>query len=311
MNSSGKYDDVMDSLWDRLDARMGAYPPPLDEQVEALRVYIDAPARQYFSRPDAPPLVLLPIWLGSRLLPEVLLDLIESTALLYLFIRIQDDVLDEPETRGHADWLLLGNALLWDAFALLRDNVPCGEFSSRSRAAWLKFNSATAAERRQLFSSDAAPYEENVFEEHCRKVAMAEIPLLAILALENRLHLSDHVSALISQLGVAYGLTNDVIGFRRDVAAGMQTHLISLVRAHVPEEKWPDADSMSQALLEGAHIENFLARARNAHLRAERHASELGISEFKKFTKQRLARLREIEQQTLLTRFSAALVQAT
>lgn len=309
MSAAPPHADVFQDLWDRLDTRLETYPAPLDQQVKALRRYIDAPAREYFSRPDAPPLLLLPIWLGSRLKPEVLRDLIEATALLYLFIRIQDDVLDEPETRGHTDWLLLGNALLWDALALLRTNVSNAEFWSASRNAWLVFNSATLAERVQLFSPAPPSYDDVLFEKHCRKVAMAELPLLFVLSLENRLHLSGHVTALISHLGVAYGLTNDVIGFRRDVAAGMRTHLIDRVRAQVPQDKWQDGDAMSRALLEGAHIESFLERARYAQRSAEPHAKKLGISEFRKFTQQRLARLDDIERQTLLTKLSVALAE--
>jgi hypothetical protein len=306
-----QHSDLIDALWDRLDARLGSYGAPLDEQVDGLRRYIDAPARTYFTRPDAPPLLFLPLWLGARLGRDELLDVSESTALFYLYVRIQDDLLDEPETRGRADWLLLGNALLWDALELLRGRVVGSDFWAASREAWLLFSCATSAERTDLSSDDAGSYDETLFEDHCRKVAMAEIPLLAILQLQGRFELAPHVPPLIAELGVAYGLTNDVVGFRRDVAAGMRTHLIDRVRAHVPRAKWNDGDAMSRALLERDHIEAFLQRARRAHRRAAKHAKKLGISEFSQFTSERLARLEEIERQTQITRLSAALARET
>lgn len=307
MNFYAPHRDLMTTLWERLDARLANLSPPLAEQALGLRAYIDAPARAYFSQKDAPPLILLPIWLGAALPRATLEDILEATALLYLFIRIQDDVLDEPKTRGRADWLLLGNTLLWDGLALIRNHINNAEFWHESRSSWLDFNSATAAERVRLFDENVTSYEEATFTEHCRKVAVAEIPLFAILHLEKRNHLRESVRGLISNLGVAYGLTNDIVGFQRDVTAGMQTHLIAQVRPHVAKKKWGDPAAMSTALLQGSHIESFLLRARRAHRSASRNAHQLGLSEFRAFTKQRLLRLEELERQTLLTRLSAAL----
>lgn len=307
MSVFSKHQETIDALWDRLDRRLESYPPPMDQQVEGLRQYVDAPARSYFNRPDAPPLILLTIWLGKDLEEELLLDVVESAALLYLHIRIQDDVLDEPETRGRADWLLLGNALLWDGFDFLRRRVQSDEFWRVGRLAWLQFSCATAKERTQLHSSEAGSYHEGLFQEHCRKVAMAEIPLLAVLALQSRFELYRYVSPLILDLGVAYGLTNDVVGFKRDVAAGMRTHLIDQVQSHVPRDQWKCEDSMSRALLERDHIEGFLERARRAHRSAAKHAKNLGISEFSKFTSERVSRLDELERQVQITRLAAAM----
>lgn len=311
MSVFSQHQDLIDALWDRLDARLDSYAAPLDVQVAALRRYIDAPARTYFNRPDAPPLIFLPIWLGGSLDRDELLDVIESTALLYLYVRIQDDVLDEPETRGRADWLLLGNALVWDGLELLRGRVRGADFWRASRKAWLRFSSATAAERTELSSGGAGGYDEPRFQVHCQKVAMAEIPLLAVLELGDRFELARHVSPLIAELGIAYGLTNDVVGFRRDVTAGMRTHLIDQVRAHVLPRRWNDVEAMSRGLLERDHIEAFLQRAGRAHRRAVQHGKKLGMAEFSPFTTERLARLDELARQAQVTRLSAALARET
>jgi phytoene/squalene synthetase len=311
LNFYAPHEELMTTLWERLDARLADLPAPLREQAEGLKQYIDAPARAYFSREDAPPLVLLPLWLGAGLPRAILEDIVEATALLYLFVRIQDDVLDEPQARGRADWLLLGNVLLWDGLSLLRKHVKSPEFWRESRSAWLDFNSATAAERRQLFDETRTSYEEPTFQDHCRKVAVAELPLFAILSLEKRLHLKESVRSLISKLGVAYGLTNDVIGFQRDVVAGMQTHLIAQIRPQVAKISWGNKAVMSAALLQSAEVESFLERARRAHRSANRDAKKLGLAQFPAFTRRRLARLDELERQTLLARLSAALAQET
>ena len=302
---------LLDELWDRLEGRLRSYPSSIDDQVAGLRAYIDAPSRTYFNRPDAPPLLHLVMWLGVDLERATLVDILEATALLYLFVRIQDDILDEPDTRGHTDWLLLGNALLWDGIDLLRRRVEHHDFWAVSRGAWLQFCGSTARERTRLLREEAGTYREDEFEQDCRKVALAEIPLLAVLALDTRFEMRDHVGRLVADLGVAYGLTNDIVGFRRDVAANMRTHLIDRVRAHVPAERWSDGEAMCRALLDRSHLETFFRRARNAHRRAARHAKKLGLSQFPKFTAERLERLFQLEREALIARLSATLANET
>src|SRR5690606_27795560 len=145
-----EHEALIHRLWDRLERRVAAYPTEIARQGKSFFVHIQARERRYFSREGTPPLLYLPIWLGRGVDRRRLLDVLEATALLYFYVRIQDDNLDEPETRGHRDWLLLGNAFVWDALEGFRRCTSDRRFWRLASRAWTTFTEATAAERTEL-----------------------------------------------------------------------------------------------------------------------------------------------------------------
>lgn len=277
-------------MWERLDARLDAYPPSLRALADRFRASIRSGDRVYFSFADAAPLLYLPVWL-RRAPDDALDDILEGTALLYWYVRIQDNVVDEPEERGHAPLLLLANALQWDAMELL----PTGdaEFRRRSREAWLEFSEQTEAERRHI--AERLPYLEADFARHARKVALAEVPIYAAMAASGDWSGVERVPALIHALGQAYGLVNDVLGHERDLRTNGHTYLLAGLRD-------PRAD-----LVASNRLEAFLDRAAAHHDEAREHARALGMREIDAYTAERRARLAGIRDTISLLRLGASL----
>lgn len=290
MNAYRSEGERIDRMWTRLEARLDAYPPALRALADRFRASIRAADRIYFSFTDAAPLLYLPIWL-RRARDEAVDDILEATALLYWYVRIQDNVVDEPEERGHAPYLLLANALHWDAMALLP--FADAEFSRRARDAWLEFSEQTEAERVHI--SERRPYGEADFARHARKVALAEVPIYATMAASGDWSGVDRVAPLIHALGRAYGLVNDVLGHERDLRTNGHTYLLAGL-----------ADPRRE-LLASDRLEGFLDRAARHHEEAREHARALGMTEIEAYTEERKARLAGIRDTISLLRLGASL----
>ncbi len=291
---------LVDGVWERLRARVASYPDALRELSEAWFARVEG--QGFFGAPDAAPLLFLPLWAdpgGSR---ESHVSLGEATALAYFHVRVQDNVIDEPDGRSDPPLLLAANAWLWDAFRVWAD-VPHAGFQAAARDAWMRFSAATEAERRQLGRRGA--YPDELFRAHAGKVALAEIPVLAVLARTGRWALAPQVRPLVQALGVAYGRMNDVAGHARDLRAGMATHLLSSVRGSLPEDA-PDEDVL-RAIATAPWLEEALERAAHDHAAALPFAEALGMAAFAGYHEERVARLRAWQTRIALLRLASAL----
>jgi hypothetical protein len=302
---------LLHQLWARLERRIRDYPRPIAAQGAAFLRSIDAGKRIYFSHPESAPLLYLPLWLGRDLARTDLLRILEFTALLYFYIRIQDDVLDEPAQRGQPEWLLLGNLMFWDGFRVLDDWLRDPEFSRRSRRAWCAYSAATECERRclgrRLRTRRDAIYSDRNFVAHARKVAMAEIPLYAVLSRRRRWEAVEHIPKLIHLLGQAYGLTNDVDGSERDLQAGMNTYLLAQVRADLPFSRRHDHHAIRDALHRSPYREKFMLRAARLLERTREPALALGMDTIDDFITERVQRLQQAAVDFALVRLGLAL----
>ncbi len=288
-------------LWDRLDARMAALPPSLAALARQFRTSIRADERQYFSFADAAPLLYLPIWLG-RADDAALDDILEASALAYWYVRIQDNVIDEPAERGHASLLLLANTFLWDALDLWRARISDPRFWALSRQAWRTFSEETEAER--LCISERREYSTQDFTTHARKVAVAEIPIYAVMAASDDWRGVEHVPNLVHALGQAYGRLNDVLGHERDLRTNGNTFLLARAQARAGAA---DTDAIRAALLRSDLLEEFLDEAMVSHRAALVHAEAVGIPAMGIFTDERLARLGTMRVQVSLMRLASEL----
>jgi hypothetical protein len=290
-----RYRERLAGVVDRVFRRARSLPAPLRRLGKEWLATLGPRPRQYFSSEDSPPLLYLPLWLAegltkrggpadSRRLDAIL----EATALLYFHTRIQDNVLDEPLTRGRAPHLLLGNVFEMEAWACLHALPLSRGFWSHATQAWWVFSSETAAEHTQLLSR--APYPSARFRRHARKVALARIPLHAVQDLLGR-PVPRLVNAFIDRLGQAYGLANDVLGVERDLEARLRTHLIATVEQDLPARPRPTPARLRRALLEQAHLESFLDRAMALHRRLVPMGEQLGIRCMAEFTAERIQRL--------------------
>jgi hypothetical protein len=298
---------LLDEVWERLALRFRGYPASLRALVGRFVKTLGPHPQRYFSGPDAGPVVHLPIWLAGPRSRRALPDLIEATALAYFYVRIQDNVVDEPHTRGQPPLLLLGNVFLADAIALLASFVKSDAFWTAARSAWSVFSAQTEAERVQIASPRA--YPSAAFRRHARKVALARIPLYAVLAREHRNGKRDFakVDRLIDLMGEAYGLVNDVLGCARDLAAGARTYLLGTAAASLPLKSRRNPQAIVRVLATTPLFESFLTRAIRIHRRAQRTGEALGVHNMAAFTEQRTARIAWHLQQATTLRLAVAL----
>jgi hypothetical protein len=298
MHSYEAFQPTIDSAWELLEARFAALPAPLDALARRWLARIsDAEKghRGYFSSQLAPPLVFLPLWLRERFRrdrpavapsDEVTVRLVAATMWGYLYIRIQDDLLDEssPE-RGQT---LLGNVCGLELVRLLEaDFGGSAAFRSAFERAWIDFSRWTLAEHEQLLSN--TPYPVEHFEQHARKVAFARVPLLALCGLAGRTELEPRVEALIDQLGVAYGLTNDVVGWQRDLSNGHRTFLLARAGFTRGEPLEEARGKVREALYGHGLLVETLEASAQWQRRAAQSAEELGLAEFADYTRERIA----------------------
>lgn len=286
-------------MWDRLDARLARLPPQLAVLGKQFRASIRADDRAYFSSPDAAPLLFLPIWL-ARADDDALDDILEASALAYWYVRIQDNVIDEPAERGHSPYLLLANIFIWDALELWRKRISSERFWALSRAAWTRFSDETEGERACIAGRSA--YSESAFVRHAGKVALAEIPIFAVMAVSDDWRGADCVPPLVHALGQAYGRLNDVLGHERDLRTNGHTYLLAKAAEVAGSTQ---IDAMRKALIESELLETFLDGAVENHREAAVCAEKIGISQMQAFTAERLARLATMRLQISLLRLGS------
>jgi hypothetical protein len=293
-------------VWRRLERRLKAYPGQIGRYGATFLKSIGGDGERYFSSSRATPLLHLPIWMASRLTQGELVPLLEASGLAYFHARIQDDVLDEPLTRGRPEWLLLSNCLIWDATSVFLDCSTQAGYRRLCRAALAEFSRATATERRILLRPDPR-YAIRSFAGHAGKAALAAIPLYAVAARQGDLAKMRHVMPLVRTLGMAYGLTNDLQGFERDLAAGHNTFLITELKRRALPATVEGPAGVEQALYRTDVVERTLARAIRYHDRARPFARLLGMSSFSDYTDQRIRWLRGWTREATLGRLAQAI----
>ncbi|MFL5344017.1 MAG: class 1 isoprenoid biosynthesis enzyme [Hyalangium sp.] len=303
MQSYEALQSAIDSAWELLEARLTTLPPPLDALAQRYLTRIsdgDKGHRGYFSSRLAPPLVFLPLWLRERFRreqpdaapsEEVTVRIVASAMWGYLYIRIQDDLLDEASPARSQT--LLGNVCIFEMAQLLgKLAADSAAFRAAFERAWIDFTRWTLAEHEQLLSN--AEYDRERFEQHTRKVAFARIPALAVCTLAGHAALEPTVERLVDQLGVAYGLTNDVVGWQRDLANGHRTFLLARAgfSRGMPVER--ARHEVREALYGQGLVIQTLEESAAWQRRAAESAQALGLAEFADYTRERLALLDEL-----------------
>ena len=286
--SDARLEKILDGIFEQVRRA----PPALRALGREWMATLGPDPRHYGSAEDAPPLLHLPLWLvegRSLRVPKRRLDtILEATALLYFYTRIQDNVVDEPLTRGATPQLLLGNLFFMEAWDRLRTLPLSHRFWAWTKAAWRIFSEETEAERRQLQAR--TPYTPARFRRHARKVSLARIPLYAVMDQESPAH-KHAIDRLIDRLGVAYGLVNDVLGVERDLGAGMRTYLIATVEGGLPARRRRDPVAVRRELLKQPYLEDFLDRAIRLHRRILPLGESMGIAHLRDYTDERIDRL--------------------
>lgn len=317
-----KQNDI-DAAWEVCERRWASLAPPLvDVANHFLKTVAGSSSthRHYFSNPLAPPLLYLPIWLFDSFVRRGLLvaeqrpsliQILAATMHGYIYVRTQDDVLDEPD-RSNREFLLLGNVCCAAMTRMYAEGLGSNvlPFWAEYDRAMVDFSNMTLAERHAVLRDD--PYENEQFTRHADKVAFARIPMLAVATLASRLDLAPVITTLVHQLGIAYGLANDVIGWPRDVRAGQRTYLLAragVQRADLLTSRGSAADAQALApadelaeklrekLYEGRLLHDTIGEAIAMHDRARETATTLDLDGFEAFHADRIAWLTRLDTQ--------------
>jgi hypothetical protein len=327
----------IDQAWERCEQRFHSLPDPLrDLATQFLHAITDVSGthRSYFSSPVAPPLLYMPLWLvdglnrdrspDKQLTSLSVIPILTATMQGYIGIRMQDDVLDEPH-RSNPNLLLLGNTCFSYMVAELAAAV-----AGHDAAFWPAFDRAILDFSHQTNAEQSAVLQDNLydfkqFEAHANKVAFACIPLFAVAALADRFDLEADLKTLVHQLGIAYGIANDVLGWPRDVRSGHRTWL--LASASFSRNEWerlqtiPEGsdrdlatshlvENLRTKLYEGGCLRHAIAQAKHFHLEAAQTAQKAGLTGFDDFTRERIAWLETLDRQTALMTLKRALQRA-
>ncbi|TAN47000.1 MAG: class 1 isoprenoid biosynthesis enzyme [Methylococcaceae bacterium] len=318
-------DAAIGAAWDIMEQRLAELPDSLAALARRFLDKVSEPDtgyRSYFSRPRSAPLLHIPFWLYLRLKREgcyenrgdlipprppgagrgernahadqALYAILAATMWGYIFIRIQDDLLDDPRL-AEQDLSLFGNVCCAEMYRLYRWALPEAEdFWRGFDRVWLEFTAATLEERTQVLSDQ--PYPRALFENHARKVAFAQTPVLAVAALAGQNQWDALIAELINRLGVAFGLINDVMGWPRDLRSGQRTYL--LAAAGWRNDTAADSieaieEQLRKALYNQGLLRAFLESAVEWFKLATESARALGLVEFDAYIEQLMAYLEE------------------
>jgi len=222
------------AAWDRLEEEVSALPSPLEvEGWVALQAMAErnggGGASAYFDHPRAYPTPQVICWLGETYLPDEpeFVEAVLTAALwLFLFVRLEDDVLDDPTPRR--DSLLFGNVCVQRGLRGLI-HLLCGDdaFLDEVDAAWTTFSAATAWERCKHWGAPR-PYPADHLDRLGEKFAPIRLPVGAILHRGGKGHLVSAYARALQDLGTAVQMSNDLANRYEDLQAGNLTYFLTL-----------------------------------------------------------------------------------
>ena len=292
---------MLQAVWSRIEERLAALPPPLREQAGALLQGMAARngapgAGGYFAHPDSYPTPQVISWVGARYLsgaPAFVEQVLEAALWLFLYVRLQDDILDDPLSRRET--LLLGNICVQRGFAGLHRLLPNDTaFLQESETAWTAFSAATAWEKTAHWGRPS-PFAPADLDRLGEKFAAIRIPVAAILCRAGRHELLAPFAAALQCLGAAVQMTNDLHNWEADLQAGNYTYFLTLA-----------GDDPARAVAAGTAAEECLAKARAFVARALEALPPDGPEPLRTHLLDRASRLRE--RQAILIRAKLGLV---
>ncbi len=208
--------------------------PALRRRMEAALARVGAmngagSVREALLRPASTPFVRL-VDAGARDLgldgdPRVAL-IGRSTVLLYLYVRVQDDLVDEPDHVDRAS-VYAAEAFLAEHLALFAAAVSSPE-AMRSRGQIMRrFAEVAAAEVDDRGALDAR--DEDLAWTGEKFLPMA-VPLVGLAIAAGRAELIEDLVALVREIGAALQLVNDVYNVAEDAALARPTPVIRWLR---------------------------------------------------------------------------------
>ena len=258
----------------QLRARVGGLAEPL---ASLARPFVDGYGEATWSHPYSFPLAFMPWWIldAAGRLPQTgveferAVDYAYGTMAGYLYIRIQDDIYDEPDRPSDPRLLLVANELICESLcAFGRHQTPEGRFWSCFRRYWEDFGQATLWQMDAHRGRHTIPDESDLVRSG-RRLSLAKAPCAAVLLDLGGTSRMEQMDQGMDLLQAANQLANDVASVTRDIESRNVTYPIALATG--PEFDWTAADYRESALrcvLRSEAVERALERAADLHRRA-------------------------------------------
>lgn len=229
--------------------------------------------REALTRPASTPFVALVDAcardLGLAGDPRVAL-LGRSTVVGYAYIRVQDDLVDEPD--------LVDRASVYAAEAFLAEHLRLFAAGACAPGAFL-WRSEIMRRFADVAAAEVDDRERDVEDGDLSwmgvKFLPMAVPLAAMAVLAGREPLAATLVDFVRDVGTALQLVNDVYNAPEDAAGGRPTPLLRWLRA---EGRDPLAPSLRARLFGSRALERSLAEARSHVASAAGRASDAGLA---------------------------------
>ncbi|WP_437275227.1 hypothetical protein WME90_28740 [Sorangium sp. So ce375] len=190
-----------------------------------------------------------------------------ATVMEYLYVRLQDDLVDEEAIVDRASVYAMEAALAFHLALLAEAQIPRAAWLARSRL-MARFADTSAQEIDERCAPDGMPAERAG-----EKFLGMAIPLIALASFAGRDDLHDDLSAFVVHLGAALQMVNDILNAAEDRAAGRTTPLLRWIGA----VDGGDANTLRAALLGHPATARALDLARAEAERAAALAGRRGL----------------------------------
>jgi hypothetical protein len=226
----GHVEAVLEGVRDRLLALRGRLSPRLlgefDHLMDRLPILSNPGV---LSHPLAQPLVQFPTWVSAAVdhgtgRDERLVDMVEATVTGYLYVRVQDDRLDENV--GDPDLcMLLADAFLIRHQALIASHVGTDpRFWDLFQSIAGSYANAMLLEREVL--RPESHYDAEVFDQVLARSQPLVLPGAALLSVTDRWELLEPMQCFVKHAVRSGQLVDDLIDCLRDLEEGRYTWVV-------------------------------------------------------------------------------------
>ena len=254
----------------KYDAFISGLPEPMKALAERLSPTVAHGCKnpvQYYGAEESYPLLRFPLWVEDRYVSEGLLtgkegygiEAAAASLFGYLYIRVQDNVLDEPELFDPS-YLLLGNELVREFFQIYhRLFLPDSRFWRYFRQYWLGTSNNTLLERQER-GGRIKDFTFDDINNAGGKLDGAKISMAAICILAGRDDDILRFGESFDRINIASQLHNDAVSFMKDLKHDYFTCVIAdaVGGSEAAFEKEDIIPNASLKALTGSFIEDWL-----------------------------------------------------
>lgn len=296
----------LEAVSKKYDAFITGLPEPMKALAESLSLAVAHGCKnpvQYYGAEESYPLLRYPLWLEDKYVSEGLLtgkegygiEVAAASLFGYLYIRVQDNVLDEPEL-FNPSYLLLGNELVREFFQTYhRLFPPDSRFWGHFQQYWLGTSNNTLLERLER-GGRIKDFTSDDLNKAGGKLDGAKISMAAMCILAGRDDDMVRYGESFDRINVASQLHNDAVSFIKDLKHDYFTCIIvdAVGGSEAAFEKEDIIPNASLKALTGNLIEDWLEYSAVVNKDALKVLSKDPLPGLEKYVKAKNAHLFEL-----------------